>query len=58
MVHRLYSESAGAIAADGESTLVLFDYLKQRPMGIPAELREAIGKLEGGQNLRGPGRPR
>jgi acyl-CoA thioester hydrolase len=51
MVHSLYSEALGAIAADGDSTLVVFDYRQQRPCPIPAEVRAAIEKLEG----RAPG---
>jgi acyl-CoA thioester hydrolase len=47
MMHSLYSESLGAIAADGDSTLVVFDYRQQRSSPIPAEVRAAIEKLEG-----------
>ncbi len=46
MVHSIYSEAAGAIAADGESTLVAFNYPEQRSCPIPDEIRAAIDELE------------
>lgn len=48
MIHSLYSEALGAIAADGDSTLVVFDYRQQRPCPIPADVRAAIETLERG----------
>jgi acyl-CoA thioester hydrolase len=48
MVHRIYSEALQAVAADGESTLVIFDYRQQRSTPIPPELRAAIEELERG----------
>jgi acyl-CoA thioester hydrolase len=48
MAHAIYSESLRAIAADGDSTLVVFDYQRQRPCPIPAEIRRAIEELERG----------
>jgi acyl-CoA thioesterase FadM len=36
-----------AIAADGDSTLVAFDYTAQKPVSVPASIRAAIEGLEG-----------
>lgn len=47
MEHRVISESLGAIAADGDSTLVTFDYAAQRSVPVPAAVRESISRLEG-----------
>lgn len=47
MEHRLYSEALGQIVADGESTIVVFDYQRQKPVGIPAEIRQAVEQFEG-----------
>ncbi|MBI3863914.1 MAG: acyl-CoA thioesterase [Planctomycetia bacterium] len=47
MEHRIISEALGAVAADGDSTLVAFDYAAQKPVPVPAEIRESISKLEG-----------
>ena len=45
--HKLWSERLGAVATDGNSTVVIFDYQKQRPAPISAEIRAAIESLEG-----------
>jgi acyl-CoA thioester hydrolase len=47
MEHRLFSEALGAVAAEGDSTLVVFDYTRQRPSPIPEGVRAAIVQLEG-----------
>jgi acyl-CoA thioester hydrolase len=47
MEHRIVSESLGAIAADGDSTLVAFDYAAQKPVPVPDVVRASISKLEG-----------
>jgi acyl-CoA thioester hydrolase len=47
MRHVLYSRQQQAIAAAGESTVVLFDYSTQRPTPIPDDLRALIEQLEG-----------
>ena len=47
MEHRLVSQFSGAIAADGDSTLVAFDYLAQKPVPIPPAVRTRIEQLEG-----------
>lgn len=45
--HIVYSEKLDAIAADGSSTIVVFDYDANRPTRIPDSIREAFSKLEG-----------
>jgi len=47
MEHRIISQRLGAIAADGDSTLVAYDYAAQKPVTVPASIRTAIEKLEG-----------
>lgn len=47
MEHRIVSESLRAIAAEGDSTLVAFDYGAQKSVPISAELRARIEQLEG-----------
>lgn len=46
--HALWSHAQGmALAADGTSVIVAFDYQTQQPIRVPDELRRAIEKLEG-----------
>jgi acyl-CoA thioester hydrolase len=47
MEHLLFSERLDQMAADGNSTIVVFDYERQKPVGIPAELRAIIQQYEG-----------
>jgi acyl-CoA thioester hydrolase len=47
MAHMLWSQAHQAIAADGESTIVVFDYAANHPRRVPDEFRELIEKLEG-----------
>src|SRR4051794_32174004 len=47
MDHVLMSEAASAVAAEGTSTLVLYDYSTARPHPVPGEIRKAIEALEG-----------
>ena len=47
MEHRVISEALGAIAAEGDSTLVAFDYTLQRPVPVSDAVRAAIEKVEG-----------
>ena len=47
MEHCLLSEAAGAVAADGSSVMVLYDYKTERPHPVPENIREAIEGLEG-----------
>jgi acyl-CoA thioester hydrolase len=49
MAHALFSEALGAIAADGDSTIVVFNYHQQRSMPISAEVRTAMQDLERGR---------
>jgi len=46
MEHRLISESLQAIAAEGDSTLVSFDYAAQKSVPLPADVRARIEALE------------
>jgi acyl-CoA thioester hydrolase len=47
MEHRIYSRSEGALAAEGKSTLVVFDYQANKSHSVPARIRHAIEALEG-----------
>jgi acyl-CoA thioester hydrolase len=47
MTHAIWSQQQRALVADGESTIVMFDYHTQRPVPVPDSIRQAIGKLEG-----------
>ena len=44
--HQLWSEQLQAVAAEGDSTVVLFDYQAQAPFPIPDDLRARIERLE------------
>lgn len=44
--HQLWSERLQAVAAEGDSTVVLFDYQNQKSTPIPPELRTKIEILE------------
>ena len=46
MEHSLVSEANNGRAADGTSTLVVFDYQAQRPVRVPDEIRSAIERME------------
>lgn len=47
MEHLIYSEVQQAVAADAQSTLVVFDYRGQTSRPIPDDVRQAIEKMEG-----------
>jgi acyl-CoA thioester hydrolase len=47
VAHAVWSRDNSAIAADGDSTVVYFDYTRQRPHPVPDELRKRISELEG-----------
>ncbi len=47
MEHKIYSEKEGAIVAEGDSTIVVFDYKAGKSHPIPEEIRRAIEGLEG-----------
>jgi len=48
MEHRVVAESSGAVAAEGTSVVVVFDYGAARPRPIPDPIRAAIEAFEGG----------
>jgi acyl-CoA thioester hydrolase len=45
--HGVWREKTGTPIADGESTVVYFDYAKQQSTRIPDELRQKIAEIEG-----------
>ncbi len=47
MDHVLVSEAAAEVAADGTSTLVIYDYNLARPHPVPEAIRASIEALEG-----------
>lgn len=48
MHHRTVSHRHGAVAADGESTVVTFDYASGRKAPLPGDLRERLLALRRG----------
>jgi acyl-CoA thioester hydrolase len=47
MEHLLVSQAARAVAAEGRSTLVVFDYSANTPVPVPEPTRRAIREMEG-----------
>ena len=47
MHHAVFSEKLQAIAVEGDSAVVVFNYDTQRPVRIPDEVRAAMERLEG-----------
>lgn len=47
MTHAVASRGQGAIAAQGTSAIVVYDYKAERPVPVPPTLREAIETIEG-----------
>jgi acyl-CoA thioester hydrolase len=47
MEHKIFSQNDHALAAEGRSTLVVFDYQTHRSHAVPARIRHAIETLEG-----------
>lgn len=47
MEHKVFSTALNSIVAEGDSTVVVFDYAANKPRAIPDELRAAIEKMEG-----------
>lgn len=45
--HAIVSQSQLAVAAEGTSTIVVFDYRANRPFPVPTSIRQAIEALEG-----------
>jgi acyl-CoA thioester hydrolase len=46
MAHRIYSTAQQAVAAEGDSVIVMFDYDAQQPVPVPAEMRTKIAAIE------------
>ena len=46
MTHAVWSDASQAIAADGESVVVAFNYHLQKTVRVPDSLRTAIAQLE------------
>lgn len=49
MEHELFTQSNQALAAEGKSTIVVFDYATNRPHPVPDAIRQAIEAVEGKQ---------
>jgi acyl-CoA thioester hydrolase len=47
MEHKIISQNDHAVAAEGTSTLVVFDYQTNKSHPVPARIRHAIENLEG-----------
>jgi acyl-CoA thioester hydrolase len=47
MVHRVYSTTQQAVAAEGDSVIVVFDYQSQRPVLVADDIRAKIDAIEG-----------
>jgi acyl-CoA thioester hydrolase len=47
MDHALVSTAQRALAAEGKSTIVVYDYAANVPVPVPDPIREAISALEG-----------
>jgi acyl-CoA thioester hydrolase len=47
MEHRIVSRNLDDIAAEVDSTLVMLDYKRNKPVTVSAEVRSVIGGLEG-----------
>jgi acyl-CoA thioester hydrolase len=47
MRHLIYSQTQQQVAAEGESTVVMFDYTGQKPVRVPDDVRQLIEQFEG-----------
>jgi acyl-CoA thioester hydrolase len=47
MEHKVWSTAQQAVAADGHSTIVVFDYAANVPHEVPRDMRAAVEQLEG-----------
>lgn len=47
IAHAVYSRQDAALAAEGDSVVVMFDYALQKSRRVPDDLRAAIAALEG-----------
>ena len=55
MAHAIRSRAQEAIVADGESTIVAFDYRAQHSVPVPEDIRAASAALEPGLRLEATG---
>ena len=46
MAHRIYSTAQKAVAGEGESVIVMFDYQTQKPVAVSDEIRAIIDALQ------------
>lgn len=46
MAHAVWSDKWQAVAAEGDSTIVIFDYSANRPRRVPEQIRTAIATFE------------
>jgi acyl-CoA thioester hydrolase len=46
MEHRAVSETHKVVVADGDSTIVVFDYAANRSHPMPAAMRQALEAIE------------
>ncbi|MEI9971438.1 MAG: thioesterase family protein [Ignavibacteriota bacterium] len=47
MEHAIVSRTTGELAAESDSVIVTVDYSTGRPVRVPDEIRQAVGKVEG-----------
>src|SRR5437016_14229524 len=47
MAHLVYSTANKAVATEGDSVLVMFDYQAQRPLAVTDDIRAKIDAIEG-----------
>ena len=47
VAHRIINEQTGEIAAEGESVIVIFDFENQRPVRMPADVKQAVAAFQG-----------
>ena len=47
MTYRVWSEAQQAVVAEGDSTIVAFDYRQNKSQPVPPELRAKIEQIEG-----------
>jgi len=48
LAHAVYSHTQERIVAEGETLVVFFDRLAQRPTRVPAEVRDSLGPADDG----------
>jgi acyl-CoA thioester hydrolase len=51
MSYSIFSHKSWRLVAEGESTIVCFDYRQNRKAPVPEKLKSGIADLEGKQNL-------